>query len=213
VFSPDGSAFLFSTADAAVPAWAFSIPGRSEVAIGNPLRSALTGNAVFMGPNQVASVNRREPSASGVFSWPAGKQLQKLVIPDRPLASVTKGPALLLRPFNDYAVAALSVEDKQIFQVSRNPAMDRYEDIEAAERKTGEVALYAGRKTEPFATLQLPEADLAHAFGRVFGGSGMARRFDRKPRRDLEPENRPVAFYGSLYNRLYFQGWSLDGDV
>jgi hypothetical protein len=161
VFSPDGTAFLYSTADFVVPPWAFSMAQGSEMAIGNPLRSALTGSAAFMGLSQIATMNRRDPAASGVFSWPDGKQIEKLIIPDQPLAAVTKGPVLLLRPFKEYAVAALSVEDKQIFQVSRNPGLDRYEDIEAAERKTGEIALYSGRKSEPVATLPLPEADLA----------------------------------------------------
>jgi hypothetical protein len=160
IFSPDGSAFLFSIWTNAGSSWAFNITRGSEISIGNPLKSALSARVAFMGPDQVVVVDRRDPKSSGVFAWPGGKQIEKLVIPDQPLVSVTKGPVVLLRPFNEYAVAALNVNDKQIFQVSMNPTLDRYDDLEAAERKTGEIALYSGRKSEPVATLQLPEADL-----------------------------------------------------
>ena len=45
-----------------------------------------------------------------------------------------------------------------MFQLSRKYAMDRYDDVGAAERNTGEIALYPGRKAQPIATLQLPDA-------------------------------------------------------
>ncbi len=84
----------------------------------------------------------------------------------------------------------------------------------AAERKTGEIALYSGRKSEPVATLQLPEADL----GRVqsdgaFDGLGVARRIGSKPRRRMESGIRPGPVVGSLHCGAHFSGRRVDRHV
>jgi hypothetical protein len=160
-FSPDGLAFLVTATTAyCCDRWSFDVRQKKEIAIGGALRGALGVNFAFMGPDRVAASHPTDMKESGVFSWPDGKAIDKFPIPNSSLESVTKGPVILVRPLGDYAAGALNVEDKQIFQVSTKSALDRYEDTGAAERGTGEIALYPGRKTQPIATLQLPEAEL-----------------------------------------------------
>lgn len=163
-FSPDGRYFLSSSGntDPCCDTWAFNFEKQKEASLSSSLRNALGGNFAFAGPALLAVVNRTDIRSSGLFSWPEGKQVEKFTIPPFPLKSVTKGATVLLQPFEGYAVAALSLEDKALFQVNSNPALDRFEDTGAAERLTGEIALYPGRKTQPSATLQLPDADLGH---------------------------------------------------
>ena len=59
----------------------------------------------------------------------------------------------------------MDTETKAIVVVNRGAAMDRYDDVTAAEQITGQIALYPGNKIQPVATLQLPEADIGRLRG------------------------------------------------
>jgi len=175
-FSPDGAAFLMTTsslapsrmqvAGALNPAgsccdtWAFDLNRKSEFAIGKPLRGKLGNNFAFMGANRIVAMDPYDFRASGLFSWPDGKLLNSLTVPPWPLAPAAHGSIVFLRPFDAYGVGAMDTETKEIVVVNRNAAMDRYDDVSAAEQITGQIALYPGNKIQPVATLQLPEADL-----------------------------------------------------
>jgi hypothetical protein len=124
-------------------------------------------NFAFVGTDRLAVMDPRDIRNSGVFSWPEGKRLDKLTIPPFPLESVAKGSMVLLRPFQDYGVGILDLEAREIARVSRSPALDHFVDLDASERLTGEIALYPHHKTEPQATLHLPDADL----GRLRSGA------------------------------------------
>jgi hypothetical protein len=158
-FAPDGSAFLLSTTVSGSP-WAYSIAERKELSIGQPFKSIQKGYFAFLDPGRVAAL-APDPKESGVFSFPAGKQLDKFTIPEVRLYPVTKGDVVLIRPMADFAVGALSIADRQLFLGSPKPAMDRYGDIAAAERSGGEIALYQGRSAQAVTSLQLPDADLS----------------------------------------------------
>jgi hypothetical protein len=164
VFSPDGSAFLASSARGdCCNRWAFDLNKQQELPIGRPLNAALGRTFAFVGSNRIATAHPYNPQESGIFSWPDGKLIEKTPIPNVPFESVTKGPVLLVKPPGDYAEyarGAYSLEDKEMFQLSRKYAMDRYDDLGAAERNTGEIALYPGRKAQSIATLQLPDAGI-----------------------------------------------------
>ena len=161
VFSPDGSVFLASSARGdCCNRWAFDLNRQEEIPIGRPLSAALGRTFAFVGSDRIAAVHPYNQQESGIFSWPDGKLIEKVPIPNLPFESVTKGPILLVGPMGEYSRGVLSLESKEIFQLSRKSALDRYDDIGAAERGTGEIALYPGRKTQPIATLQLPDADI-----------------------------------------------------
>src|SRR5262249_48135549 len=147
-FTPDGSAFLLSSQFTLIccEPWAYDLTRRAELPVGKPLKSQIAGNFAFLSNEQIAISNPRDTKQSGVFSWPAGKWLDKFLIPDFPLASVSKGATVLLRQFQDYAVASLGTDDHTFYQVSHSPAIDRFDDVAAAERTSGEMALYPGRK-------------------------------------------------------------------
>ena len=175
-FSPDGAAFLLTTSSLApnhlqvagslnvsgpcCDAWAFDLNRKSELAIGKPLRGKLGSNFAFMGPDRIVAMDPYDFRTSGVFSWPDGKLLNQLTVPPWPLAPAAHGSTVFLRPFEAYGVGAMDTDTKQMVLVNRNAAMDRYDDVTAAEQITGQIALYPGNKIQPIATLQLPEADL-----------------------------------------------------
>ncbi len=163
-FSPDGSAFLAGTSKTSgcCEPWAFDLHERSEMSIGKPLRGLIGGGFGFLAPDRIVVMNPHDIKQSGVFTWPDGKYVDKFTIPDFPFTPATKAPVLLIRPFKDYAVAAMDLQKKALFLVSFNPALDFYDSTDAAERRNGEVALYSDRNVKPFATLNLPQADLGH---------------------------------------------------
>ncbi len=167
-FSPDAASYLAGStrSSGGAESWAFDLRERSQFAPGKPLKGSIGSGFAFIGPNRLAAIHPYDIRQSGVYSWPEGKLVDKLTIPGYPITGATKGSVVFLRPFKDYAVGALDLESKEIFQVSYLDAMDRYEDIGVAERGAGEVALYPARKTTPVATLHLPDADL----GRVRSG-------------------------------------------
>jgi WD40 repeat protein len=162
-FTPDGSAFLLSSGNTVdCCAWAFDLNRRAELSIGKPLRDILAGDFAFLSPDRIAVMNPKDYKNSGVFLWPGGKWVDKFPIPPYPLDRVTKGSTLLLRPYQDYAVASMGIDDRTVYQVSRAPAVDRYDDVAAAERTFGELALYPARHATPFAVAPLPdEGELA----------------------------------------------------
>jgi hypothetical protein len=161
-FSPDGATFLAATSMgfAGGESWAFDLRRREEFSVGKPLRGSIGSSFAFTGPDRLAAVHPEDIRQSGLYSWPDGKLIEKFTIPRFHMTAAAKGQVVLLRPFQEYAVGALDLQSKEIFNVSLNSAMDRYEDLGVAERGTGQVALYPNRKTQPVATLTLPEADL-----------------------------------------------------
>ncbi len=161
-FSPDGASFVAGTSMAYLgsESWIFDPARRAEFAPGKPLRGSIGSGFAFTGPNRLVVINATKIRESGVYSWPEGNLLEQLTIPAYPITAAAKGAIVMLRPFQDYGVAALDLGPKEFFQASPAPAMDCYENIVVSERSAGEVALYPIRKTAPFATLQLPEADL-----------------------------------------------------
>ena len=163
-FTPDGAAFLLSSGDTVdCCAWAFDLNRRAQLSIGKPLRDILAGDFAFLSPDRIAVMNPKDYKNSGIFLWPGGGWAEKFPIPPYPLDRVTKGATLLLKPFQDYAVASLGVDDRTIYQVSRAPAVDRYDDVAAVERTFGELALYPARRTDPIALARLPdEGELAN---------------------------------------------------
>lgn len=157
-FTPDGSAFLLSSGDTVdCCAWAFDLKRRAPLSIGKPLRDILAGDFAFVSPDRIAVMNPKDYKSSGIFVWPGGGWIDKFLIPPYPLDCVTKGSTVLLKPFQDYAVASLGIDDHTIYQVSRVPAVDRYDDVAAVERTFGELALYPARRTDPIALARLPD--------------------------------------------------------
>ena len=159
-FMADGSTFLMVPQIGGVAPWAYHLSNKKEISIGNPLRGVLHRGFAFLPNNRIAAVRGENIQNSGVFSWPDGKELDRFAIPDTSLTPSTKGDDLLLRPLGDLAVGAMSIERRTIFQGSPNPATDRYDDLAAAERATGEIALYPNRGSQASAALAMPDADL-----------------------------------------------------
>lgn len=158
IFTPDGSSFLHVGGSGGP--WAYSVSRRQPLSLGGPLKGTLGVYFAFLDAERIAVV-ASNPKDSGIFAFPGGKQLDKFVIPPYSIASATKGDTLFLRPMAEYAVGAMSISDRQIFLGSPKVAMDRFGDIGAGERNSGELALYSGRSTQAVATVQLPASDLA----------------------------------------------------
>ncbi|HET6169668.1 MAG TPA: M48 family metalloprotease, partial [Terracidiphilus sp.] len=85
-FSPDGNYLLIGPDDRKV---AFDLRTRTPVKIGGALVSKATGAYAFLGNDRVAGVNRLDWKNSGIYSFPDGKQLKKVVLPFRMLRGVS----------------------------------------------------------------------------------------------------------------------------
>jgi beta-barrel assembly-enhancing protease len=155
-FSPDGSVFLYGSRAPADNPWAFGVSERKEISIRGPLRGAMNDRFAFLENGRLAVVATKV-AESGIFSFPEGTQLSKFTIPSTGIYSVAKGDTLVLRPMGIYAAGLVNLKDQQIFQASTKSAMDRYDDLGASERNTGELALYRGKSAQAVASINLPE--------------------------------------------------------
>jgi hypothetical protein len=167
-FTPDGLTFL-ATSWLTYPCcepWAYRLDKRSEISIGRPLRDNLSGVFAFVSTDRVLISNAHAPQESGVFTWPEGKRVSKSLVPVLPMESVTTGNAVILRQYLTFGAAVFDAATMQVAQTSRSRAFDRYGNTLAAERLTGEIALYDIQSGgQPLATVQLPEANLGRLRG------------------------------------------------
>jgi hypothetical protein len=124
------------------------------------VKKVLSGYFAFAAADRLVVLNAQDPRNSAVFQWPEGMLVTKAAIPPRPLQRSSNSNYVLLRPFGDYGSALVDLQTGQIPLTTRGPAIDRYQDLTAAERTNGDIAIYSGRNTTPSATLTLPPADL-----------------------------------------------------
>ena len=75
-FSSDGNYLLTGPADAKI---AIDLRTREQVKIGGALRSQVTGAYAFLGNDRVAGVNLFDGHESGIYSFPEGKRLEKVM--------------------------------------------------------------------------------------------------------------------------------------
>lgn len=161
-FSPDGSTFVASSwlGSPCCESWVYRVDKREELSIGTPLRESLSGVFAFLGADRIAAADMREIKKGGLFSFPGGKRLSQFVLPPYPLRSAAHGDYLLVHQMPTVGAMAIDLNNSATIQSSPGRGFDRYDEISAVERFTGELALHKGSSPEAAAVLQIPESDL-----------------------------------------------------
>jgi hypothetical protein len=155
-FSTDGSAFLETCVSPAFAPWGYDIAHGKELSLGGGVKG-IHGPFTFLDAGRVAYAKDKN---AFVVAFPEGKQLDKFPLPGNNIEAATKGDVLFLRPLGDYAMGAIDIPSRQIFFASAKSAIDRYGDTSAAERNSGELALYAGKSNTATITAVLPDGEL-----------------------------------------------------
>lgn len=155
-FSPDGSAFLETCVSPAYSPWAYDVVNRKELSLGGGVKG-IHGPFTFLDTGRVAFTKNKNAT---VVSFPEGKELDKFPLAGSNVEAATKGDVLFVRPIGDYAMAAVDIPSRQIFFASTKSAFDRYGETSAAERNSGELALYSGRSSTATLAAALPDGEL-----------------------------------------------------
>ena len=140
----------------------FDLTSREKVALPKSARKFLTGSLVFLSPNRVLAFNAAHPLESNILSVPAFEPVSKMEMLPASYEPASKGDYVMLRPFRDYAVAVIDLNEHKVIKGSKAGAFDIYGDEFLTERVSGEVGLFALKSGELHGTVTLP----AGAFGR-----------------------------------------------
>ena len=160
-FSPDGRFFASGYEDLnSETALVYDLTTRSVVALKNPARRLLTGSFTFVAPDRIVGVNPHDAAKSGVIALPLGDVVETFALPAGDLDAPTKGSALLIRPFQRYAVGLFDLATKTVTKGNALVAFDQYDTHFVAERGTGDLGLYSMADNQIVSSVTLPAGDL-----------------------------------------------------
>jgi hypothetical protein len=140
-FSADGNYALVGPGEAKM---AFDLRTRTPVKIGNDLKYKVTGSYAFVGNNEVAGVNFRDPNDSGVYSFPEGKQTKKykFSFPYMQTASGSDGREyVLVSGVKDWEAMMADLPSGKFLMATKMAALDSWNGMVAAENTDGSVFL------------------------------------------------------------------------
>ncbi|HZQ43340.1 MAG TPA: M48 family metalloprotease [Acidobacteriaceae bacterium] len=173
-FSADGNYLLIGPDERKL---AFDLRTRTPVRLGSGLINLATTAYAFLGNDRVAGVNRLNPKNSGIYSFPDGKQLKKVMLPFLTLRSVSAidGSSYVLSDgYKDFQVSLSNVDAGQVILGSESEALDVWGGVLASENRDGHIILSkidAGKVTG-FATAEPPESQLARLYSVALSPDG-----------------------------------------
>ena len=145
-FSADGNYLLLGPRGSKL---AIDLRTRTPVMIGGGLRDSVTGDYAFLGNDKVAVVNTFDPKSSGIFSFPDGRQLQKVKMPFARLGSVSgMDPMVLAYGVPDYGVVLADLSDGKFIGL-KTRAADAWNGTMIGETSDGTVAMMKIGVTDP----------------------------------------------------------------
>jgi hypothetical protein len=156
-FSPDGRYFLAGRGELTL---GYDLVAQRPLSLASGVRAIMERNFAFLADGNLAGVAGSRGEKSGVVTFPAGELVSHQPLRGK-LAGGARGPYLVIRPAEKYPVGILSVVQQKYLAASKTSAMDIYDDTFVAERKNGEVALYKVGTAQAFASIQLPQSELA----------------------------------------------------
>ncbi len=160
-FSPDGRYFVAGTRDGSP--LAVDLSARKELSLPGSVKNLLTMSFAFVAADRLVAVSGEKGEKSAVVRFPSGEVVTKLVLsPNNKLAGTARGDYLLLRPVDQYPVAAMDLKTQKIFMANRKEALDFIEGHYVGERVDGELGLYrlTGAGSELVGTALMPRGRL-----------------------------------------------------
>lgn len=167
-FSPDGRYFIAGHREATgyglprTETIGVDLQTKKTVSLGGNVRKLITLPFTFYAPDKLVGQMGKDGEDSGIFSFPEGERIDKLLIRGRSFAKPEKGELVTVRPVSNAPVGIFDVKAKKYILANKTEALDVYGDYFVSERRNGELGLYrlnrGGEKisVEPVAVLELP---------------------------------------------------------
>jgi WD40 repeat protein len=155
-FSPDATRFLAVAQNPETAPLLFDVTQRQKLQMSGKVKKVLADGFVFLDSTRLLAYNGRKPSESSIVAFPSLDPLGSIELIRASFEPATKGPYLMLRPYQDYAVAVINVEEHKVFRGSKGEAFDLYGDEFVAERVSGEIGLYDNKSGHIQATANVP---------------------------------------------------------
>lgn len=167
-FSPDGRFFVAGHREMA----GFGLPrtetigvdlqSRKTISLGGNVKKLITLPFAFYAPDKIVGQMGKEGEESGIFSFPEGERVEKLLVRGRSFTKPEQGDYITVRPVSSAPVGVFDVKTKKYILANKTDALDIYGDYFISERRNGELGLYklnrGGEKTavEAVGVLELP---------------------------------------------------------
>lgn len=167
-FSPDGRYFLAGRRELT----GFAVP-RTEtigvdlqtgktVSLGGNIKRLITFPFTFYAPDKLVGQMGKEGEESGIFSFPEGERIDKILLRGRSFTKPEQGDYVMVRPVSNAPVGIFDVKAKKYILANKTDALDIYGDYFVSERRNGELGLYKMNRgsekpsVEVAALLELP---------------------------------------------------------
>lgn len=179
-FSPDGNTLVFGPGNAKL---AFDLRTRTPIKLSGALKDDVTGPYAFQGNSRIVGVNSQDPGHSGVFSFPEGRQLQKINLGFSDLEAVSSGDYVMSRTLKDYAIGLADISTGKYITASHSPTLDVFDGMLLNENKDGSILLAKlgtdrsgdHKVTLPLSPLGSPQASAISPDGRYMALSTRSR--------------------------------------
>jgi WD40 repeat protein len=167
-FSPNGRYFVAgrksfgkTPANERTASIGVDVASRKTVSLGNNIEKVLTHSFAFYAGDKIIGQSDYEGEDSGVFAFPSGDRIEKMLLLGKSITKAEQGDYLLVRPVSNAPVGVYDVRAKKYILANKTPALDVYGDYFVAERRNGELGIYKFTKgekvsVEQTAVLELP---------------------------------------------------------
>lgn len=166
-FSPDARYFIAGHREMAgygmprTETIGIDLQTRKTISLGGNIKKLITFPFTFYAPDKLIGQVGKEGEESGIFSFPEGERIEKMLLRGRSFTKPEQGDYIMIRPVSNAPVGVFDVKAKKYILANKTNALDIYGDYFVSERRNGELGLYKmnrGEKVsvETAAVLELP---------------------------------------------------------
>ena len=150
----------------------FDLSSRTRLAVPKGARKVLSGAVYFLSGTRLLAVNSARPMESSILSVPDLQPINSIELMPSSYEPATNGDFVLMRPFRDFAVAVIDLNEHRVTKGSKAAAFDIYKDEFVTERVSGEIGLYGLKSGEVRASVMPPAGRLGRVRSAVFSNDG-----------------------------------------
>jgi WD40 repeat protein len=140
---------------------AVDLQTKKSVSLGGNIKKLVTYPFTFYAPDKLIGQIDKDGEESGIFSFPEGERLDKMLLRGRTFTKPEQGDYVMTRPVSNAPVGLFDIKTKKYILANKTSALDVYGDYFVSERRNGELGLYKMNKgekisVESVAVLELP---------------------------------------------------------